>query len=917
MKIRTKLYLCFGVLLIMILLLAVTAIKITGQLKTNTNQLVVQRYEEVRQVDIFRYEVNNIVRDIRDLYYLDVDPSDTEERLKRNAVSREKSIMALDTLDKINNDPRVEALLPALKLAYDEHLEFQRELEAMVLAGRKDEVTADFIASGIKVREQIFAMVDEILFSQENLMRDALPQTENLYRQAVWTFIAVLTAGLLIFFGFAFISFSSITGNIKKLICVMGNISYTDSMESLPRVNISGNDEIGDIACAFNNMADVLEKQLKQEKIYNRSIQETSWLKSTVTEFYAMYQGLKDIKTFGDQLIQKLTPTVGASYGVCYLLDEREGQNDLTKLATYAFDGREPDCPDFRLGEGLAGQCALENRTIIINQAPDNYIRITSGLGTGAPKYIIIKPVAFDGQVVAVVELAALEALSSSQLDVLDRVLIYAGIVINRIINQMKVEKLLKESQALTEDLQSHSEELQLQQEELKTFNEKIEEQYMESRQKTAELEKVTLFLEEKTRQLELSSRYKSEFLANMSHELRTPLNSQLVLAQILAENSEGNLTAKQVEYAKTILSSGRDLLNIINDILDLSKVESGKMEVYPGEVKLQQIREFAERTYLPLAQAKGVEFIIRQEQDLPESIYTDEHKLKQILKNLLSNAFKFTEQGRVLLQIKKKWVGSDGPCGSANHAYMLAISVKDTGIGIPKEKHQVIFEEFQQVDGSTNRKYGGTGLGLSISQKLAAMLGGSIELVSRPGKGSNFTFYLPLTMDGAFTSTVATGEVAIGLDKNDYHPVKGFVARGGTDEAMTKDYACGLPEGKKILIVDDDMRNVFALTAALEGNGLAVLFADNGKAGIKALQDHPGIDLVLMDIMMPEMDGYETMRAIRQMPEYETLPIIALTAKAMKFDREKCIDAGASDYLSKPVILEKLFSLIKVWLYK
>jgi len=423
-----------------------------------------------------------------------------------------------------------------------------------------------------------------------------------------------------------------------------------------------------------------------------------------------------------------------------------------------------------------------------------------------------------------------------------------------------------------------------------------------ESIQKTVELEKVKLSLEEQARQLSLSSQYKSNFLSNMSHELRTPLNSLLVLAQILAENSAGNLTAKQVEYAETIISSGMDLLNLINDIMDLSKVESGKMEVYPAEVKLKDIEDYVKRNYLPVAQTRALEFSIQLDNDLPDVIYTDEQRLLQILKNLLSNAFKFTEKGSVLLHIKNASMGT-----TRTRTPMLAFSVIDTGIGIPEEKHNTIFEEFQQADGTTNRKYGGTGLGLSISKKIAELLGGFISLESQEGKGSTFTLYLPLNIAGDATKDEAVSEVAVGLEEPSGDDVNQPEIEQNQD----------LLEGRKILIVDDDMRNVFALSAILENHKVDVLFAENGKEGIKTLQENPDIDLVLMDIMLPKMDGYETMQYIRQIPKYQTLPIIALTAKAMKYDREKCINAGASDYISKPVNLKKLLSLIKVWLYK
>ncbi|MDD3654271.1 MAG: ATP-binding protein [Desulfotomaculaceae bacterium] len=906
MKLRTKIYLCFGFLVFMILFLSATAINITGKLKNNMDQMVVQRYEVVRLANIFRYEFSNTYIPFQELRLMDFRQSNVQERLRQIDLSREKAILALEALEKISNEEHFLDVLPELKLKFNDRIQVVKKLHDLLESGQMAEAIDYAARTGTGSREQVNEMVNGILASQENLMKDTLASSEKLYRQATWTFLVISMLGIILFMGIAIIVFRSITVNINKLTKVMSNISYQDSIENLPRVSINSNDELGDIASAFNKMAGVLEEQYNHEKIYNQSMQEQSWVKSTIAEFSMLYHGHKDLKNFGEQLIKKLTPLVGASYGAFYLLEEQEGQNYLNRIATYAFDGKAVASQHFRLGEGLVGECALENRLILLSPAPDNYIRIISGLGSAQPKYIIVLPVAFDGQVVAVIELASLSEFSPVQRELFGHLLDYTGIVINRISNQMKVEKLLAESQSLTEELQAQSEELQLQQEELRTSSEKLEEQYKDSQLKTAELEQIKISLEEQARQLELSSRYKSEFLSNMSHELRTPLNSQLVLAQILSENADGNLTAKQVEYAKTILSSGQDLLNIINDILDLAKVESGKMQVDAGEVSLQNIKKFVEQNYLPIAKEKGIKFSVLMDRDLPEIIYTDETKLKQIIKNLLSNAFKFTEWGKVLLQIKEVSRLAPGDKGSFI-APMLAISVKDTGVGIPKEKQQVIFEEFQQADGSTNRKYGGTGLGLSISRKLAELLGGFIELISQPGEGSTFTLYLPLEINSALLET-AVSEMAVG-DRP---------SASNIDEATAvEEHEQELLAGSKILIVDDDMRNVFALTAALENNGIETLFAENGRAGIEALQANPDIDLVLMDMMMPEMDGYETMRVIRQMPEYETLPIIALTAKAMKFDREKCINAGASDYISKPVDLEKLFSLIQVWLYK
>ena len=392
-----------------------------------------------------------------------------------------------------------------------------------------------------------------------------------------------------------------------------------------------------------------------------------------------------------------------------------------------------------------------------------------------------------------------------------------------------------------------------------------------------------------------------------MSHELRTPLNSLLILAQILEENKEQNLTEKQIEYATTIHSSGKDLLELINEILDLSKIESGKMDAQIGEIDIRGVVSFAENQFNAIAEQKGISFGVKVEDDVPMILYSDEQKIYQILKNLLSNALKFTEKGNVDLKVYRSEF-------TLQHGGQecIAFSVIDTGIGISKDKQELIFEAFQQADGTTSRKFGGTGLGLSISKGMADLLSGYITVHSNEGEGSIFTFYLPVQPEELMEVAAAKTAEKVSERQSDDHP---------QSEMLIQDRNFVMKEnvlvGKRILLVDDDMRNVFALTTALEVVGIEVCFAENGRESIELLNQLSDVDLILMDIMMPEMDGYEAMKRIRQLPRFEEIPIIALTAKAMKDDREKCIEAGASDYISKPIQLDQLLSLLQVWLYK
>jgi HAMP domain-containing protein/signal transduction histidine kinase/DNA-binding response OmpR family regulator len=953
---------------------------------------------------------------------------------------------------------------------------------------------------------------------------------------------------------------------------------------------------------------------------------EQDWLKTNLAKFTRMLQGQRDLETVSKSILSELAPLVRAQHGVFYLMESSVSHEPLLKLiSSYAYRERKHLANQFHLGEGLVGQCALEKEPILLTEVPDNYIKISSGLGEATPLNAVVLPVLFEGQVTAVIELASFQRFSDIHLSFFDQLTESIAIVLNTIAASMRTEELLKQSQSLAEELQTQQNELREtnqrleqqakslkasedllknQQEQLQQSNAELEGrsqllalQNREVERKNREIEQARQSLEEKAEQLALTSRYKSEFLANMSHELRTPLNSLLILSKLLADNSDSNLTAKQIEYSRTIYSAGNDLLTLINDILDLAKIESGTMSVEVESIALTQLRDQIETTFRQVAQNKELNFTIQLHEKLPNTIYTDVKRLYQVLKNLLSNAFKFTEHGEVRLDISPAFSGRNPNNIILNQASsVIAFSVKDTGIGIAANKQQVIFEAFQQADGTTSRRYGGTGLGLSISREIARLLGGEISLVSSLDNGSTFTLYLPQTyvenkqlaaenreekrsfdlasssLSSTFTAqSLSTPQVVTEINddralihaelahsSSRKHPVlliieddinfahilldmarqqgfKGIVALGSeaglemarefkpdaimldimlpvmdgwtvldrlkhdpqtrhipvqimtvmeeqlrglhlgaiaylqkpvTSEALTQaltdlknfiersvknllvvqndelqrrsivdlidntdvctiavgtgeealaalrsnSFDCvvldlelpdisgfelieqikqasagkipmliytpkqldknaetelkrlgettviknvrspesllneialflhriqaSLPDsqrqmleqlyssesflaGKKVLIVDDDVRNIFALTSMLERYQMDIKYAENGRDAIAVLQNTPDIDVVLMDIMMPEMDGYETMQAIRNIEQFRKLPIIALTAKAMKGDREKCIAAGASDYISKPVDTENLVSLLRVWLYR
>ncbi|WP_233416303.1 HAMP domain-containing protein [Streptomyces sp. N35] len=639
------------------------------------------------------------------------------------------------------------------------------------------------------------------------------------------------------------------------------------------------------------------------------------WLESNLARLAALMQGHRDLMEVADLILRELTPLVNAQYGAFFLADsEAEGTGLRTPAPSkgLAFIGGYGSAQGsvIEVGgmpvHGLVRQAALEKKRILVEEAPPDYIKINSGLGDAAPSSVVIIPIIFEDRLLGVIELASFSRFSDVHLAFFDQFVNTIGVAINTIIANSRTESLLGESQRLALQLQERSNELQRQQ---------------------AELQRSNAELEEKAALLATSSQYKSEFLANMSHELRTPLNSLLILARLLADNPEGRLNDQEVQFATTIHRSGTDLLQLINDILDLSKIEAGRMDVRPKKLPLIKLLDYVHATFRPLTLDRGLAFEVAVGEDVPREIYSDEQRLQQILRNLLSNAVKFTGSGRVELRVNRV-----GNVDSKNLTFfkegeeLLAFAVTDTGIGISADKLPVIFEAFQQADGTTNRKYGGTGLGLSISREIAGLLGGRIVAESEPGKGSTFTLYVPVAHSGhgpVPDPQLEDGELAHGLrslklpeqqsaedpvtvhDQDDNWPATTKL------EEWRNGRAGQVLQGHRVLIVDDDIRNVFALTHVLGRVGMPVLYAENGREGIEILDRNPDVEVVLMDIMMPEMDGYETIEVIRRTPRWADLPIVALTAKAMPGDREKAIAGGANDYVPKPVDVDKLLSVM------
>ncbi|MBP2708463.1 HAMP domain-containing protein, partial [Microbispora sp. RL4-1S] len=719
-----------------------------------------------------------------------------------------------------------------------------------------------------------------------------------------------------------------LTTQVRAIAAVTSAVARGDLTQS---ITADAEGELADLKDNINTMVSNL-------RATTTANQEQDWLKSNLARISRLMQGHRDLIEVSRLIMSELTPLVSASHGACYLMQDGE----LRLIAGYGIQPGSSPRDRFALGDGIVGQAAQEAKQIILENVPGEYITIETGLSRSAPAQIVVLPILFENHVLGVLEMASFNQFGEVHLAFLTQLVETIGVTINTIIANSRTEDLLTESQRLATELQERSDELQRQQEELRRSNAELEDKAaLLAKQNRAieiqnfQIEQARRTLEERAEQLAVSSRYKSEFLANMSHELRTPLNSLLVLAKLLTENTEGNLTSQQVEFARTIHDAGSALLQLINDILDLSKVEAGRMDIHPQELSLPRLVDYVEATFAPLAQDKGLSFVVQVDTAVPDELHTDEQRLQQVLRNLLSNAVKFTPKGEVRLEVAPAspdvlYVDETLQVLDDN---ILAFKVVDTGIGIAPDKLEVIFEAFRQADGTTSRKYGGTGLGLSICREIARLLGGEIHVDSAPGRGSVFTLYLPLSYTGPLAAHDGGAIAAVPIDDEEVSApevaVTGFTPEIPPQAEPPVPHMAQAVEpqewqggedplnGAKILIVDDDIRNVFALTSVLERHGASVVYAENGREGIEQLERNEDVALVLMDIMMPEMDGWATTSAVRKMPQFADLPIIALTAKVMRGDREKSIASGASDYVPKPVDVDRLLERLRGWLQR
>ncbi|RDU37637.1 hybrid sensor histidine kinase/response regulator [Neobacillus piezotolerans] len=941
---KKKQFFGLGLTLLFMTLLLFVILSLTGKIKTNMLSIVEDRYDKVNDAMEIRQAV--LLTDRELVNAIQEGNSPDIETLIPLLESNQKIVQeSIVKLDGILNKPTSKKLLKEIDIAYREYLDTEKQLISGLKAGAKPADLRKIYYGSVAEKGELVKKVNEFKSYQERLMNESLKSANKSYDQLFAAlFISVIAAAILI----TGVTLWVIRSTSRRLDSVAEGIKTIDynNLAEIPRIKVEAHDEIGQISAAFNSMAVSLETYYNKEKKFTAEISEQNWVQTQSAELINLYHKSTEVEGLAEQLMANLAPAVGASLGAFYLMENQT----LKKVGSFADGGGTAGRAEIALREGLAGQCAVKKEAIYIEDIPEDYTVISTGLGSMKPKSLLIAPVLVKDETVAVIELASLKPFTRAERILANKVFETLGMAVMNILGRMEIERLLLESQAQAEELQSQSEELQAQSEELQTqaeelrmINEQLEERTKDAEIKSAELLIAKEELEVKAKELQLSSKYKSEFLANMSHELRTPLNSILLLSEMLGEDTDENLTDEQKDFAKVIHTSGQDLLNLINDILDLSKVEVGKLEVVFDGVNIADFGGRLEHLFSHHAVRKGLGFMVDIEDNLPDLFYTDEQRLQQIVKNLLANAFKFTESGAVIASINRA-EPNEIPAEPVSDTW-LKFSVSDTGIGIAEDKQQLIFEAFQQVDGATMRKYGGTGLGLSISSEFARLLGGTVTVESEEGKGSTFTLLIPSLPKGVPTSGEAiTPAVHNGASEDEggveasvggEHP-SGQVKAASVEVAAGNSvlFADGNPlmaeeegheesgsvpfnnlRGKTVVVADDDHRNIYALDKALSREGMRVLSVENGMECLEILQRTDNVDIILMDIMMPIMDGYETMQQIRGMDRYGNIPIIALTAKAMKGDKEKCLEAGASDYISKPLKMDQLFSAMRVWL--
>jgi two-component system chemotaxis sensor kinase CheA len=896
-KIKTKLLLGLTTFPVLILLLAGVGWFQYANLD-NLNRLLLRNDELTRLIEQIQNGMKDEAIILRNIA---IARNDTSMRREINALqkARDTVTQSIALLESMMTTTELRIITIKLSISNQRYNEYTNKVVSLSSDGDKQAVVDDINDGGEKLQDEIFQNIAQMREIIRVVEENSLDRISNKLKHLLVIGIVISLAGVAVMVGLVIRILWGIVTRLNKVSKVMMNVAHGRA-DSHTRLEIVGRDEIDDVADAFNRMIQSVDKEVGKE-------QEMNWITSNHAEITALMASTRDLESLAQAFLAKVVPLIDGSHAVFYLKTSTPEEQPVYKLASsYAFWERKHLSNTFAIGEGLIGQVALKKSAVLLTDVPDDYIQIKSGLGNAAPNQVFVLPVKYKEEVLAIAEFASFKAFSEAQLKFLNLVTDSLGIVLDNLVGRMKLAQLLEQSQAMKAELQSQSEELRTQQEDLQSAYTELGEHILalkQSEEKLQEqqrqLEKVNSELKVKAEMPTLSSKYKTEFLANMSHELRTPLNSLLILSKLLCDNHDGSLSDKYLKYARTIYSSGKELLALIDDILYLAKIETGKMEVHLEVVRLPELAEFIENGFRRFSEQKGLEFRVLLAGDLPAAIYSDRRKIQQILKNLLSNAFKFTKKGSVILEIHSLFRLNGWPG--------IIFSVADTGIGIPQDKHDLIFQAFLQADGSTSREYGGPGLGLSICRETAQLLQGEITVESKEGKGSKFSFII-----SDYQSPTAGRDLPV-IGNREIAAQETFGVKSEIDANMSD--RMDILKGKKILLVDDDVRSVFAVTNALELYGVGVIFAENGLEALELIKNPSGPDLAIVDIMTPGIDGYELIRQIRQNPLFRELPIVVITANAMKEAREKCVKAGANDYIIKPVHPDQLISLICLWI--
>ncbi|MEQ9320659.1 MAG: HAMP domain-containing protein, partial [Polyangiaceae bacterium] len=687
---------------------------------------------------------------------------------------------------------------------------------------------------------------------------------------------------------------NELAGNLTRQVRAIGDVATAVTKGDLSQTIAV--DARGEVALLKDNLNQMIHTLAETTKVN----QEQDWLKTNLTRFTRMLQGQRELLAVARQVLSELAPVMGAQQGAFYVANH-EAELTLRLFASYAYKDRQDVANEFAAGEGLVGQAALEKSRILVADAPGNYIQIGSGLGAAEPLNIVVVPILFEDQVKGVIELASFRKFTPIQLAFLEQLIDSLGIVVATIEATMRTDDLLRQSQGLAEELQTQQEELQQTNEELEEKARQLTEQKFQVERKNQEVELAKTELEEKAKQLALTSKYKSEFLANMSHELRTPLNSLLILSRQLAQNVDENLTDKQVDYAQTIHQSGGDLLALINEVLDLAKVESGTMGIDVTDVPFEALRRYIESSFRQVAEDKGLAFSVDLDPNLPPSIRTDDMRLRQVLRNLVANALKFTDDGKVSLDIATATT-DELSAGAARvpGVAVIAFAVSDTGIGIPKDKQNIIFEAFQQADGGTSRRFGGTGLGLSISREITQLLGGDLRVMSEPDKGSTFTLYLPVERPAPL-SRPRSGPPASKPARLDV-PSERVAA-----EPVPDDRHSIAPGDRVFLVIEDDDTFARTLMAMVRSHGFKCVVATTGGDGLLLAHDLKP-DAISLDLILPDMDGWVLLDQLKHSGETRHIPLHIISGRG---DEKRGLELGATDVLQKPVSEEDVAAAI------